>query len=52
MFGGILSLIGTFAIFTIYGSWMVGIDKTMTNAFFAHKYGKKEQKENKIKEDK
>jgi len=44
LFGGILSLIGTFAIVAIYASWMIGIDKKKTNAFFVHKYDKKEQK--------
>lgn len=42
LFGGILSLIGTLAILAIYASWMVGIDKTKTNAFFIHKHDKKE----------
>lgn len=52
VFGGILSLIGTFAIFAMYASWMVEIDKTNTNVFFTQKYAKKEQKENITKEDK
>ena len=36
IFGGIFSLIGTFAIFSIYGSWMLEIDKTKMNAFLAY----------------
>mgnify|MGYP001581930011 CR=1 FL=1 len=41
LFGGILSLIGTFTIVVIYASWMLGIDKKNTNAFFIHKCNKK-----------
>jgi len=44
LFGGILSLIGTFAIVAIYASWMIGIDKKKTNAFFIHKYDKKDDR--------
>ncbi|MGV8984007.1 hypothetical protein [Clostridium sp.] len=44
LFGGILSLIGTLSIVAIYTSWMIGIDKKKMNAFFIHKYDKKDDR--------